>query len=340
MAENTPIAQETEPSEAHPISTVARLTGLSAHTIRAWEKRYGVVEPLRTDTQRRVYTREQVRKLSLLRALVDAGHPISSVAHLAIAQLEASLDSVSAAAGPPQFTCQASDSKLISFGHVGVVGPSVLSLLETQAALLPHMEIAHTWESLEAALEEGPSTVPLDLLIVETDTLFPERVTLVRDLAARYLASRVIILYVFAPMDAVAMLNRTPRFVALRWPINAEELRLAAWKSLDQSPASRIEGPDRSKSRKGNPDLPERLFSPKQLARLARMSSAVRCECPQHLANLIASLAAFETYTTQCENRNEQDAALHAMLQRTTAAARCDLEQALSRLLEAERIHL
>ena len=39
----------------YPMRVVARLTGLPADTIRAWEKRYGVVRPSRTDGRARRY---------------------------------------------------------------------------------------------------------------------------------------------------------------------------------------------------------------------------------------------------------------------------------------------
>ena len=64
------------------IKVVARRTGLSAHVIRIWEKRYGAVEPERTDTNRRLYSREQIERLALLRELTQAGQSIGHVAKL------------------------------------------------------------------------------------------------------------------------------------------------------------------------------------------------------------------------------------------------------------------
>lgn len=64
------------------IRAVAAKTGLSAHTIRAWERRYGVLAPDRTETNRRLYGQEDIEKLSLLKHAVDAGHSISQVANL------------------------------------------------------------------------------------------------------------------------------------------------------------------------------------------------------------------------------------------------------------------
>ena len=66
----------------HPIKAVARRTGLSAHVIRIWEKRYGAVQPERTDTNRRLYSEEQIERLSLLRDITQSGHSIGPVATL------------------------------------------------------------------------------------------------------------------------------------------------------------------------------------------------------------------------------------------------------------------
>lgn len=69
--------------EAHQaIKVVARRTGLSAHVIRIWEKRYGAVEPERTGTNRRLYSDEQIERLSLLRDITQSGHSIGHVAKL------------------------------------------------------------------------------------------------------------------------------------------------------------------------------------------------------------------------------------------------------------------
>ncbi len=64
------------------IKVVAQRTGLSAHVIRIWEKRYGAVEPERTGTNRRLYSDEQVERLSLLREITRHGHSIGHVAKL------------------------------------------------------------------------------------------------------------------------------------------------------------------------------------------------------------------------------------------------------------------
>jgi len=72
-----------EREEAHYApGAVARMTGISAHALRAWERRYGAVQPRRTPGGSRRYSERDVRRLRLLRRAVDAGHPIGQVALL------------------------------------------------------------------------------------------------------------------------------------------------------------------------------------------------------------------------------------------------------------------
>lgn len=81
-------------------------------------------------------------------------------------------------------------------------------------------------------------------------------------------------------------------------------------------------------------------FTDETLARLATLSSAVKCECPRHLVELISSLTAFEKYSTECVSRSPKDAALHAYLNATASRARHMIENALTQVIEAENIQL
>jgi DNA-binding transcriptional MerR regulator len=55
------------------IGTAARLSGLPVATLRNWEQRYGVVVAGRSDGRQRLYSREDVDRLRLLREWVDGG---------------------------------------------------------------------------------------------------------------------------------------------------------------------------------------------------------------------------------------------------------------------------
>ncbi len=70
-------------AEAHyRIGTVARLSGLSTHVIRVWERRYAVLSPDRTPGGARLYDDADVERLRLLKRAVDSGHSIGSLAQL------------------------------------------------------------------------------------------------------------------------------------------------------------------------------------------------------------------------------------------------------------------
>ena len=73
------------------VKVVSRLSGVSAHTLRAWERRYGVVEPRRSPSGRRIYSMADVEKLSLLHKLTLLGHSIGNLAPLDLKELS-SLD--------------------------------------------------------------------------------------------------------------------------------------------------------------------------------------------------------------------------------------------------------
>lgn len=58
---------------SYRIKRVAHLTGINPATLRAWERRYGLVAPDRTHSGYRLYTDEDVAMLSRIKALVDDG---------------------------------------------------------------------------------------------------------------------------------------------------------------------------------------------------------------------------------------------------------------------------
>jgi MerR family transcriptional regulator, light-induced transcriptional regulator len=73
----------------HPIGVVSERTGLSADVLRVWERRYGVVEPSRTEGGQRLYTDGDIERLRLLHLATRAGRSIGQVADLSAAALAA-----------------------------------------------------------------------------------------------------------------------------------------------------------------------------------------------------------------------------------------------------------
>ncbi len=78
-----------KPTKGFPIKVVANRTGLSPHVIRIWERRYHVVSPDRTQTNRRLYTDADIERFRLLRLATEAGHRISEIALLPAEDLRA-----------------------------------------------------------------------------------------------------------------------------------------------------------------------------------------------------------------------------------------------------------
>ena len=66
----------------YSIRDLERLTGIKAHTIRIWEKRYGLIEPERTNTNIRAYCDAELKKLLNISILNRNGFKISKIASL------------------------------------------------------------------------------------------------------------------------------------------------------------------------------------------------------------------------------------------------------------------
>lgn len=64
------------------IKNLEHLSGIKAHTIRIWEKRYNLFEPERTNTNIRLYNLENLQKLLNVTLLYNNGHKISKIAIL------------------------------------------------------------------------------------------------------------------------------------------------------------------------------------------------------------------------------------------------------------------
>jgi DNA-binding transcriptional MerR regulator len=74
-------------AKLYTIQMAAEASGLSAHTIRAWEKRYSAITPQRSESGRRLYSQEDIKRLILLVQLTNIGSAISQVANLSNEEL-------------------------------------------------------------------------------------------------------------------------------------------------------------------------------------------------------------------------------------------------------------
>lgn len=75
-----PHAASPSPEEGiYPIREVSRLTGVNAVTLRAWQRRYGLVQPARTDKGHRLYSEQDIRQIGEILSWLERGVSIGQV---------------------------------------------------------------------------------------------------------------------------------------------------------------------------------------------------------------------------------------------------------------------
>ena len=140
----------------HPIRYVAKQTGLSTHVIRAWEKRYGAVKPARTDTNRRLYSDFDVRRLQLLHQAVNAKHSIGLIAVFDIDKLQRLIADALVPVAFPKGNGHKNN------GHV----PIARELLNDSLTAVKRLDARELEETLDRALVSLTRTQLLEDLIV------------------------------------------------------------------------------------------------------------------------------------------------------------------------------
>ena len=319
----------TKKEHRYGIGAVARLTGLSDHTIRVWERRYDAVVAERAANGRRVYGPADVEKLGLLKTLTDQGLAIGQIAADSLETLRERVRDLGDMAHARVPDCVA----------VAVLG----DFLQSQVAACDYdvapVEFRVTDNNRDAFVADLARHA-VDVVAVERPVLDADAIVQLQELMASADAARGILVYSFGRARDVARANDA-RIITLRAPIGIEDLRAAALRAY-APPASRSRVADTGTTQSpewqfSGPVAPRR-FTNRQLSTLAHASTAIDCECPHHLAQLVGDLTAFEIYSAQCANRDDDDAALHRYLHLTTAHARALIESALERVAKAEGI--
>ncbi len=291
------------------IGAVVDLTGIPAHTLRKWETRHNLVVPVRTESGRRVYTQAQVEALRLVRALHGLGHSLASLAPLSVEQLR----DLSA-----QHTADIPHSAISS---LLIVGETLCATFARQPATAMDITLE---ESDPNEWLETPFACDAEAIVLETPTLDLTLAERISEMANHY-GGKVLVAYTFANRQTLRAL-RMHNILTLALPIQPDTVfALLANATIATT---------------SNNDIREKLFSGKQLARIAAMSPSIQCECPNHIARLLLEISAFERYCAQCEDSDPKERALHEHLGRVTAQARGLFEDALVAVAEADGIDL
>lgn len=313
------------------IGAVARMTGLSDHTLRVWERRYKAVVARRSSNGRRIYEAADVEKFKLLKVLTEQGHSIGQIANESTAELQARVDSARrlAAPGAPATI------------RTALFGDFLRSRFNPSADAIGSLHIVvadNDAQRFEADLQARP----VDVLIVEASTVDSSTGGMLRRLLDLSGARRGILVYSFARSEDLVAL-RNDGVLLLRAPLSTDEIQAATVRAFRESGTAFQAPPAPPVAVKPTgpedvTEIPARRFSQSQLASLANASSQVDCECPQHLAQLVAQLTAFEIYSAQCASRDNEEVQLHRFLHGQTAAARALVEESLQRVANAEGI--
>ncbi|MBV0882019.1 MerR family transcriptional regulator [Noviherbaspirillum sp. L7-7A] len=305
----------------HRTGVAARLAGLPVETLRVWERRYALSETERSAHGQRLYSAEQVRRLGLLKQLVDQGHPIGVLAGLPMRQLE---EMTVSQALPEEDTGR--------MMRVALLGESIIRRLAAGGRDSLGLVVRASCTQLAQA-ETVLQDADADLLLVELSELDDSAVP--RIVAARRACSAVavVVLYRFCASATIRHLRAQGCLVA-RVPPELGELLL-----LCRAALANARPPLRERRPVPAPPRPRR-FSDEALLALAGAANSVDCECPRHLADILMTVGSFERYSAQCASRNEPDAQLHQALQLAAGQAMAILEDAMERLARAEGLPL
>lgn len=143
--------------ELFPIRTIAALTGVHAVTLRAWERRYGLIKPIRTAKGHRLYTQDHIDLIHRVVGLLERGIPVGQARHL----LETPSAGKPASSDPWLEACQRLVAAISRFDEDGLenIYSEALSLypsdLVNRKLLVPVLaELGRRWETTEGSVAE------------------------------------------------------------------------------------------------------------------------------------------------------------------------------------------
>lgn len=338
--------EENGQGPTYQIGTVSSLTGIDAHTIRAWERRHGAIKPMRSESGRRQYSDATVERLQLLKGLVDCREAIGSIAHLPDEELRRRIAKLAELEGQSFVVEPASDQAQVR-PRIALFAPALSRQIDVNAVSVSDFDVCVSETDAELFLE-ALRHEQCDIIVLELENVSESAVGMVQACKNLPGTPQVIALYQFSAQRVLAQIARAGATV-VRTPIRLESLRrvildqVAIGRARSRSALRSPLGPAVAQSESAVQSSLEptpRRFDDTQLARLLELTSAVDCECPNHLSSLVTGLVAFEAYSRACESRDEVDAAQHRRLAEGTGEARARMESLLVEICEHEGISI
>ena len=320
-----------ETTGVHRSGVAARLSGVPVDTLRIWERRYSVIGPRLSAGRQRLYSLADIRRLTMIKQLVDLGHPIGTIASLGTDDLLA----MQAATWSLHDTRPVSaDAGERSETRVALVGPLMVGEQFIKALSRGALRVTGRCADLAGAAL-ALKDVRADIAIIDLPSLSEADVGRVTSIKAACGAERAIVLYRFAPGAIVRRLRIAGHAVA-RATTDPAEIEAICLGLLRQP---RLDGNEQLRLLEAAEPRPPR-FEEQFLADLSNASRTIECECPKHIVDLVLDLGGFERYSAECASRSPSDVVLHLELQRAAGLARSIMEQALERVAIAEGIEL
>jgi len=155
------MTDEAKNSDAYyPISTVANMTGVNPVTLRAWERRYGLIQPTRTSKGHRLYSAQDIERIREVLRLVEEGIPIGQVPQVLEAGSRVASELVPAGEGWADYQ-ERMVAAIEQFNEAGLeaVYNEALSLypveIVTRRLLVPLLkELGERWENATGSVAE------------------------------------------------------------------------------------------------------------------------------------------------------------------------------------------
>jgi DNA-binding transcriptional MerR regulator len=312
------------------IGAVSKLANVPVTTLRIWETRYRAFAPTKTHGQHRLYGQDDVLRATLFKQLSDQGHAVSGIALLDSTQLKLLHTQGLSASALQRTTTQA---RPLSACVVGTGLANRLGATRHKLGLFAeHSERAKVFSDLATA-RSAPDQTPVDLLLIRLNTIQESTVSELLDFVRSSRATHTLLLYVYGASSNLQTLSDAGLTVLKDSISDAELSQWVRNASLEQ--ALRGAGAPLA-GRKATP----KKYSDETLSRVANISTAVLCECPRHVAELLTQLSSFEQYSQECLNKNSADQQLHEHLAEVSGQARALFEHALELIAAHEGIAL
>jgi DNA-binding transcriptional MerR regulator len=316
-----------EPAQ-HRIGAISHFSGVPVSTLRIWEVRYGTFSPAKSEGNQRLYCDDDALKASLLKQLIQCGHPIASIARHSTTTLNQLLQQKKWTRPPQTGTAPASLTSAM------VVGLALARRLNTPVMTTEAFTRALKIEQIYPDLESARNAAPMprcQLLMVRINSLHTLAQEEIQQLQQQCGAKTVFVIYSFGQQWVIDAMKQSGTKVR-REPLSDTE--------LTEQLAMLLHIPTPSSANDPGHKIEPRKYSDDVLAQVAGIPNNVLCECPRHVAEILTQLGSFEQYSNDCLSRSPADAQLHAYLREVSGAARTLFEQALEKIATHEGIVL